>query len=232
VPRSTRELVAYAADKLNKVISRWSVCRLLRKAGLVYKRLRQSCKPYRKKADFEAFKERLQQFKADEDANKIDLMFLDEAGFSLRPAVPYGWQPIGVTKVIASRQGSNHSVLGALRRDNTFWYQVFEKAPKSDDIIAFINQIPLRRKTILILDNAPTHKSLLMKAKLPEWEQKGLFLVFLPPASPEHNYIEMLWRKIKHQWMPAKAYLSKAALHEALVQILKGIGKEYQIHFA
>jgi len=33
-------------------------------------------------------------------------------------------------------------------------------------------------------------------------------LHWLPPYSPELNLIEILWRKIKYQWLPLRAYLS------------------------
>jgi hypothetical protein len=37
-----------------------------------------------------------------EDKGEIDLFFFDEAGFSLQPVVPYAWQRIGQTQIIAA----------------------------------------------------------------------------------------------------------------------------------
>jgi hypothetical protein len=37
----------------------------------------------------------LEELKRLDDRGKIDLYYLDEAGFCLIPCVPYGWQNIG-----------------------------------------------------------------------------------------------------------------------------------------
>ncbi|WP_431733784.1 transposase [Chondrinema litorale] len=37
------------------------------------------------------------------------------------------------------------------------------------------------------------HKAKIIKEKLVEWRQKGLYLQFIPAYSPELNKIEILW---------------------------------------
>jgi transposase len=54
----------------------------------------------------------------------------------------------------------------------------------------------------------------------------------LPTYSPKLNSIEILWRKIKYDWLPFSAYLSFGKLQEAVEHILKGFGSEYTINFA
>jgi len=66
----------------------------------------------------------------------------------------------------------------------------------------------MTRPTVVVLDNAPIHTSHAVAAKLDEWERLGLTLYFLPPYSPQLNLIEILWRKIKYEWMPNSAYTS------------------------
>ena len=53
-----------------------------------------------------------------------------------------------------------------------------------------------------------------------------------PTYSPELNLIEILWRKIKYEWMPFSAYQSLKHLDQALGNILKNFGSEYRIQFA
>ena len=48
----------------------------------------------------------------------------------------------------------------------------------------------------MILDNAGTHKSRAMGKYLESTEGEAA-LLFLPPRTPQHNPIEMLWREIK-----------------------------------
>ena len=54
------------------------------------------------------------------------------------------------------------------------------------------------KKTVVILDNAPTHKSIKFKNKIEGWKNKGLIIYFIPPYSPNLNKIEILWRFIKY----------------------------------
>ena len=55
---------------------------------------------------------------------------------------------------------------------------------------------------------------------------------FLPPYCPELNLIEILWRKIKYEWLPLDAYQNFKTLTAALFAVLKGIGSKYRITFA
>jgi transposase len=90
----------------------------------------------------------------------------------------------------------------------------------------------MKRPALIILDNAPIHKSKEVEAQIRGWKAKGLFLVFLPPYSPELNLIEILWRKIKYEWLPVSAYQSFKDLTEALDEVLKGVGSKYRLNFA
>jgi len=59
-----------------------------------------------------------------------------------------------------------------------------------------------------------------------------LIIKYLTTYSPELNLIEILWRNIKYAWLPFSAYQCLNALREALENILKNFGSEYQITFA
>lgn len=89
----------------------------------------------------------------------------------------------------------------------------------------------ITKKTVVVIDNAPIHRSQAFQKKLPAWEKKGLFLYFLPEYSPELNLIEILWRFIKYFWLPFSAYLNFDALVQAVEEILMKVGTEYQIAF-
>lgn len=53
-----------------------------------------------------------------------------------------------------------------------------------------------------------------------KWKELGLTIVQLEPYSLELNLIELLWRKIKYEWMPFSAYDSFTALDDNLYDIL------------
>jgi transposase len=57
--------------------------------------------------------------------------------------------------------------------------------------------LTIKKKTVVVIDNASVHTSALFKQNIEKWEKRGLFLKYLPTYSPELNLIEILWRFIK-----------------------------------
>lgn len=165
---------------------------------------------------------------------EFDLYYCDEAGFSLTPTVPYAWQPIGQRLEISSSRSPQLNVLGFLRHDGEhFTPYVLQGTFDSSATIACVDHFcqNIRKPTTVVIDNSPLHTSNAFQSRIPDWESKDLYFWFLPPYSPELNLIELLWRKIKYQWIPRDAYESFAKLDEALTEILTAIGTEYKIAF-
>lgn len=90
----------------------------------------------------------------------------------------------------------------------------------------------LDKPTVIVIDNAPIHRSEEFEESLEEWEQKRLAIYYLPTYSSELNKIEMLWKKIKHEWLPLEAYQSYQKLTEELDKVLSKIGSLYKITFS
>jgi transposase len=157
------------------------------------------------------------------------LVYFDESGFSLDSQVPYAYQPIGKTIEIPSARSKRINVLGFLSTDNKFSPYCFECSVNTDVVVACFNDFAktITKKTVLIIDNAPTHHSGQFVENIPDWEEKGLFIKYLPPYSPELNLIEILWRFIKYRWLPFSAYLSYENLVCQLEKILLAVGTEY-----
>ena len=74
------------------------------------------------------------------------------------------------------------------------------------------------RPLVVVLDNASSHHSRVLRAALPDLEARGLSLVYLPPATPDLNAIERVFRAIKHYHLPERRYTSQEALHAAVYQ--------------
>jgi transposase len=87
------------------------------------------------------------------------------------------------------------------------------------------------KKTVVILDNSPIHKSKKFMAKIEEWKEKDVLIYFLPPYSPELNLIEILWKRIKYQWLDFDAYKSFQNLKDQLNLIMNSFGNKYDIKF-
>jgi len=167
----------------------------------------------------------------------ITVFFCDESGFSLRPFVPYGWQPKGEQWGFPSTRQKVANILGFLNplTQQLVTYQLPEKAyMNSEFFIKYINDFvaKITGPTVLILDNASYHKSELTRSMYEEWKSKGLYLFFLPPRCPHLNLIETLWRKIKYEWLFIKDYRSKKALQQKLNHVFKTYGLNYCIEFS
>ena len=166
-------------------------------------------------------------------AGEIDLAYFDESGFSVNPVLRAQWNPRGHPRTVLPR--SHHrrfSVLGLLVgvRD-LVWSGSWERIDAAP-VIAFFDRVAdsIRKKTVVILDNARIHHARDVRAKQPQWAEKGLEFFFLPPYSPELNRIEIVWKKAKHFWLPFPE-LSNSELEDRLSDILGGFGSTYTVTF-
>ena len=175
-------------------------------------------------------KELIQQHKE----NELDLCYFDESGFTLEPCVPYAWQQSGETIEIPSSNSKRLNVLGFVNRDCRFDSFVFEGSVNTSVVVACIDEFAkqIKKPTTLIIDNASTHTSNEFNENLERWKEKNLSIYRIPPYSPELNIIEIIWRKIKYEWLPFSAYESYASLQEELFKVLSNIGKNYKVEFA
>ena len=153
-----------------------------------------------------------------EDNGYIDLYFGDESHFGLTPNVPYAWQTKENPILLPAAKGKFLNVVGLMNRENNLFFEINETTFNTDKVILFMDKFAnqIVKKTVVILDNSPIHRSKKFMAKIIEWEEMDLIIYFLPPYSPELNLIEILWRRIKYQWLPFEAYLCFQNLKERL----------------
>ncbi len=84
-------------------------------AGLCWHRFRRVPKGQPDPQEYAAKQAQLRELQRLDDAGIIDLYYLDQAGFSLVPCVPYEWQPVGETLTIPSSHSLSLNVLGIMR---------------------------------------------------------------------------------------------------------------------
>ena len=168
-----------------------------------------------------------------DDIGYIDLYFGDESHFGLTPNVPYAWQTKENPILLPAAKGKFLNVVGLMNRKNKLFFEVSEITFNTDKVIQFIDNFTnqIVKKTVIILDNSPIHKSKKFMTKIKEWEEKDLLIYFLPPYSPELNLIEILWRRVKYNWLPFDAYLCFQNLKERLSFVLNNFGLKYDIIF-
>lgn len=232
-PRSLKKVLAELSDSLGITLSLSTLKRTCKRAKLNWKRVRKSLKSKRDPDLFEKSQQQLALLIEQSEQKEIDLFYFDESGFTLEPCVPYAWQPSGETIEVPSSKSKRLNVLGFVNRDCSFTSLVFEGSITSAVVVASINHFitTLHRPTTLIIDNASIHTSNEFKENIEDWQKQGLTIVPIAPYSPELNIIEILWRKIKYEWMPFSAYESFQNLKECLFEILANIGKSYVVEF-
>ncbi|MCD1117858.1 IS630 family transposase [Chryseobacterium turcicum] len=184
--------------------------------GYKWKRARLSLKGKRNEEQFRFKQKQIETLKSLEDIGYIDVYFGDQSHFGLHPNVPYAWQTKDNQIVLPAAKGKYQNVVGLMNRKNKLHFEILETTFNSDRLICFMNRFVEQtvKKTIVILDNSPIHKSKKFMAKIEQWKEKDVFIYFLPPYSPELNLIEILWRRIKYQWLDFEAYQSFQNLKE------------------
>lgn len=233
-PRSLKAVLSNLEIELGITVSIDTLKHICKQAGLVWKRVRKSLRTKRNQDDFDASKDELKELIQQHKENKIDLCYFDESGFTLEPCVPYAWQLVGKTIEIPSSKSKRLNVLGFVNRDCKFSSFVFEGAINSSVVVACIDTFSLQieNPTTLVIDNASTHTSNEFNDNLEAWKERGLTIYRIPPYSPELNIIEIVWRKIKYEWLPFSAYESYSSLKQELFQVLSNIGTTYKIKFS
>lgn len=164
----------------------------------------------------------------------INLFFGDEAGFSLTPYIPYGWQKVGEQTGIPTKKKQIANVLGLLNPLNKQLTAKDKEMIDSKFMIQRFNELSenIKKETVIVLDNAPWHRSKIFMENLAAWQEKGLFIFHLPAYSPHLNVIESLWRKIKYEWIRPRDYNSKTALRKRLKNIFTDFGRQFDINFS
>jgi transposase len=164
----------------------------------------------------------------------IELFFGDGSGFWQTPVVARAWQFPQEEIRITPERGKRLAVFGFLNRANEARMWRSEKSVNAQFVVDCIEEwMPekLVKPRVLVLDNARIHRSRLVRSKLAEWEEKNLYVFFLPTYSPHLNLIETLWRKMKYEWLKPEDYASFEKLTEAVKKILNEIGSQYKIKF-
>jgi transposase len=164
---------------------------------------------------------------------RIDLYFGDESTFSMNPVLPYGWSPKGERVEIFPQRDKKVNLFGIFRPDN---FCVTYESPRNinsqflieaiDDFCQYVDQ-----PTVLVLDNAPTHRSQAFESQLEKWMEKDLYIFFLPRYSPHLNKAETYWRKAKYEWLKPSDYGSFAKFKKKVYHIFNQIGAEYKVVF-
>lgn len=131
---------------------------------------------------------------------KRTICFQDEAAFRLLPCVSNTYAPIGETPTLQCDVKNRDfvSVAGTISLKGDFYFEVREKEGfKQRGLTRYLDHLKVKFRGLLGLfwDNASSHKSETVKKYLAQQNQENpkLWLINIPPYSPELNPIELLW---------------------------------------
>jgi transposase len=175
----------------------------------------------------------LNELQAWETRDEIDLYYFDETGVSQRSELPYAWSPVGESiRMPAYSHSKRLNVLGFLSRQGRLIYHTTTGKVTTEVVLEAFDRLiaakPKDKFAVVILDNARIHHAKKFQQKRREWRDHGVYVLFLPTYSPELNLIELLWRKVKYEWLPLEAYRSFDRLCEHVQKVLSGYGQEYR----
>lgn len=177
--------------------------------------------------------EKLSLLEKQSQMGEIDLFYGDTVCVSEEGYVPYGWQFKGEKVSIKSTHGRWINCFGILTRDCKFKFETTYETMDSDFIVNFFESVSfeITKPTVIVLDNASVHKSKKIKERLVYWEERGLYIAYLPPYSPHYNIIERLWRELKARWLRPEDYLTSDRLFLSVKLALGEIGKSLSLNF-
>lgn len=128
------------------------------------------------------------------------LVFVDESGFSLLPAVVRTYAPVARTPVIRERLTHDHlSAISGITPEGRLYLQTREQAYKGPQVVGFLRHL-LRHipgRLLVLWDQSPIHRSGAVKEYLAGGAARRIHLELLPAYAPELNPDEGIWNHLK-----------------------------------
>ena len=138
------------------------------------------------------------QKKAEAEGRAI--VFVDESGFYLLPAVVRTFAPRGQTPVLREVWTRDHlSAISGITPDGRLSMRVHEVPFQSPAVVQFLKQVhrQVSGKLLVVWDGAPIHRSKVIKAFLAGDAAEWLQVERLPAYAPELNPDEGVWHHLK-----------------------------------
>lgn len=128
------------------------------------------------------------------------MVWVDESGFYLLPAVVHTYAPQGETPVLRAPLSRDHlAVISGITPGGRLLVQVRERPFRGPAIVDFlrhlVRQIP--GKLLVIWDGAPIHRAQPVKDFLMTAHGQQVWLERLPAYAPEVNPDEGVWQYLK-----------------------------------
>ena len=176
----------------------------------------------------------MQELESLDSKGKIELYYADESHVCTDGYVPYGWQFKDEYVYIPSEKAARLNIFGMITRRNQYKGFTTQESINADRIVDYLDRFSFKveKKTVVVLDNASVHRNRKIKEMRKIWEDRGLFLFYLPPYSPELNPAETLWRILKGKWIRPADYNTKDSLFYCTNRALASVGMNLFVNYS
>jgi transposase len=203
-------------EELQVVVSKDTIWRRLREAGLTYQKPERQYFETGDAARQEWLEQTLPRIHETVQKYRAILYFQDEANVSLTAFLGKTWAPRGKTpksQVTGKRGGV--AALSAISKRGHLLFALYDKRIASDDVIHFLDQM-LRhhsgRHLVVLMDQAPPHVS--QKTMNFIESRPRLHVFHFPSYSPDWNPDEKVWNHLKHHELKSHTAKTKGELKE------------------
>lgn len=176
----------------------------------------------------------MQELERLDSQGELILYYADESHVCTNGYVPYGWQFDDEDVYIAAERSARLNIFGMITRRNQYMGFTTQESINADKIVEYLDMLSfqVKKKTVIVFDNATVHRNAKIKELRSIWEKRGLFLFYLPPYSPELNPAEILWRMLKTKWIRPVDYGTTDSLFYSTNRALASVGSGLFVNYS
>ena len=224
-------LQAVLEESLEIVVSKDTIWRRLREAGLTYQKPERQYWEADQAARQEWLRREVPQIRRIVREFRAILYFQDESNVSLTAFLGKTWSLRGVTprvKVTGHRAGV--SAMSAIASRGHLLFRLYDKRIASPEVMDFLGQMLKhhpRRHLVVVMDQAPPHMSKVTRGFIDG--QPRLHVFHLPKYSPDWNPDEKVWNHLKHHELKAHGAKNREELKALTTEKLTRMAHNQQL---
>jgi transposase len=214
-------------DQYRVVVSKDTIWRRLREAGLTYQKPEREYYELDEESRQDWLRTVVPKIRKTVQKYRAILYFQDEANVSLTAFLGKTWSPCGQTpkaKVTGKRGGV--AAMSAVSRQGHLLFRLHNKRIATPEVIDFLKQMlkhHRRRHLVVVMDQAPPHTSKKTTSYIESQERLHVF--HLPKYSPDWNPDEKVWNHLKHQELTRHQAKTKEDLTKLARRKLQSMAK-------
>lgn len=224
-------LHAVLEEHLAVAVSRDTVWRRLREAGLTYQKPQRQYWEADEQARQDWLRREVPRIRRTVRQFRAILYFQDESNVSLTAFLGKTWSLRGVTPTVpVTGKRGGVSAMSAIAGRGHLLFRLYEKRIASAEVIGFLGQMLKhhpRRHLVVVMDQASPHVSKVTRAFIDS--EPRLHVYHLPKYSPDWNPDEKVWNHLKNHELKAHGAKTKDELKRLTSRKLAKMSRDPQL---